>query len=60
MAGIASSLGDNYLNTAIAVTAFIWMLFNIFLSIWFFVTSLNVLDDDKRDRLMKNTINHRW
>lgn len=53
MAGIASSLGDNYLNTAIAVTAFIWMLFNIFLSIWFFVTSLNVLDDDKRDRLMK-------
>ncbi|EFN8442301.1 MFS transporter, partial [Escherichia coli O119] len=35
------------------VTAFIWMLFNIFLSIWFFVTSLNVLDDDKRDRLMK-------
>ncbi|HGD3422683.1 TPA: hypothetical protein ACI4DF_001302 [Enterobacter hormaechei] len=53
MAGIASSLGDNYLNTAMAVTAFIWMLFNIFLSIWFFVTSLNVLDDDKRDRLMK-------
>lgn len=50
--GIASSLGDNYLNTAIAITALLWMLFNIALSIWFFITSLNVLDDKKRDHLM--------
>ncbi len=45
------SIGDGYLNT-FAVTAFVWMLFNIILSIWFFVSSLNVLDESKRDRLM--------
>ena len=46
------SVGDRYLNTAFAVTAFVWMLFNIILSIWFFVSSLNVLDESKRDRLL--------
>lgn len=50
--GLTSSLGDKYLNTAFAVTAFVWMLFNILLSIWFFVTSLSVLDEDKRVRIM--------
>ncbi|MDM9614619.1 hypothetical protein [Kosakonia cowanii] len=50
--GLFISRGDKYLDTAFAVTAFIWMLFNIFLSIWFFITSLNVLDDTKRERLM--------
>ena len=52
LSGLTSSLGDKYLNTAFAATAFLWMLFNIVLSIWFFITSLNVLDEDKRDRLM--------
>ncbi|ELY4070210.1 hypothetical protein SMY38_003978 [Cronobacter sakazakii] len=52
LGGMTLSIGDRYLNTAFAVTAFVWMLFNIFLSIWFFITSLNVLDDNKRDRLM--------
>ncbi|OAT17461.1 hypothetical protein M977_04123 [Buttiauxella gaviniae ATCC 51604] len=51
--GLASSRGDKYLDTAFAVTAFVWMFFNIWLSIWFFITSLNVLDDNKRDVLMK-------
>ncbi|MFJ5455185.1 hypothetical protein ACIPT4_19320 [Pectobacterium jejuense] len=50
--GLFLARGDKYLNTAFAVTAFIWMLFNILLSIWFFITSLNVLDDEKRERLM--------
>ncbi|KLP31078.1 hypothetical protein [Enterobacter roggenkampii] len=50
--GLVSSHGDKYLSSVFAVTAFIWMLFNIFLSVWFFITSLNVLDDKKRDRLM--------
>lgn len=52
LAGMTLSFGDRYLNTAFAITAFVWMLFNIFLSIWFFVSSLNVLDENKRVRLM--------
>lgn len=52
LGGMMLSIGDGYLNTALAVTAFLWMLFNIFLSIWFFISSLNVLDENKRDRLM--------
>ena len=52
LGGMTLSIGDKYLNTAFAVTAFVWMFFNIFLSIWFFVSSLNVLDENKRDRLM--------
>lgn len=52
LGGMTLSVGDKYLNTAFAVTAFVWMLFNIILSIWFFVSSLNVLDESKRDRLM--------
>ncbi|MCL6747004.1 hypothetical protein [Kosakonia sp. R1.Fl] len=53
LGGMTLSFGDRYINAAFAVTAFVWMLFNIILSIWFFVTSLNVLDEGKRDRLMK-------
>lgn len=49
---LALTLEDNYLDTTFAVISFIWMLFNIVLSIWFFITSLSVLDDRKRDRLM--------
>ncbi|EMU9122713.1 hypothetical protein ACSPNK_003053 [Providencia stuartii] len=52
LGGITLSIGDRYLNTAFAVTTFVWMFFNIFLSIWFFVSSLNVLDENKRDCLM--------
>lgn len=52
LGGMTLSFEDRYINTAFAVTSFVWMLFNIALSIWFFVTSLNVLDEDKRDRLM--------
>ncbi|EPS4380859.1 hypothetical protein [Enterobacter hormaechei] len=52
LGGMTLSIGDGYLNTSFAVTAFVWMLFNIFLSIWFFVSSLNVLDENKRDRLL--------
>ncbi|WP_158407656.1 hypothetical protein [Edwardsiella anguillarum] len=50
--GMVSSIGDKYLDVAFAITALVWMLFNISLSIWFFITSLNILDDKKRDRLM--------
>lgn len=52
ISGLFISAGDKYLDTAFAVTALIWMLFNIVLSIWFFITSLNILDDKKRDHLM--------
>ncbi|EOE5500433.1 hypothetical protein ACKTG8_004185, partial [Cronobacter sakazakii] len=52
LGGMTLSIGDRYLDTAFAVTAFVWMLFNIILSIWFFISSLNVLDENKRDRLM--------
>ncbi|MCP6629749.1 hypothetical protein NL507_31620, partial [Klebsiella pneumoniae] len=54
LGGMTLSIGDGYLNTSFAVTAVVWMLFNITLSIWFFVSSLNVLDESKRDRLMNN------
>ncbi|MCU7063520.1 hypothetical protein K7R09_17090 [Serratia ureilytica] len=50
--GLFSSAGDKYRTTAFAITALIWMLFNLGLSIWFFISSLNILDDKKRDRLM--------
>ncbi|MFS2224870.1 hypothetical protein [Pantoea sp. B65] len=50
--GLFSSAGDNYLTITFAITSLSWMLFNIVLSIWFFISSLNVLDDKKRDRLM--------
>lgn len=50
--GLFSSDGDKYRTTAFAITALIWMLFNIVLSIWFFISSLNILDDKKRDGLM--------
>lgn len=50
--GITSSTGDRYLYIAFSITALFWMLFNIAISIWFFIVSLNVLDDKKRDRLM--------
>lgn len=43
--GLFSSAGDKYRTTAFAITALIWMLFNIVLSIWFFISSLNILDD---------------
>lgn len=52
ISGLFLAAGDKYLDTAFAVTALIWMLFNIVLSIWFFITSLNILDDKKRDHLM--------
>ncbi|PWK94625.1 hypothetical protein C7431_110121 [Pantoea allii] len=52
LGGMTLSIGDGYLNASVAVIAFVWMLFNISLSIWFFVTSLNVLDENKRDRLL--------
>lgn len=50
--GLFSSAGDKYRTTAFAITALIWMLFNLELSIWFFIPSLNILDDKKRNRLM--------
>ncbi|MDJ3479451.1 hypothetical protein LEB14_01080 [Salmonella enterica] len=50
--GLFLALGDKYLNTVFSVTAFFWMIFNILLSMRFFISSLNVLDDEKRDRLM--------
>ncbi|UCQ13139.1 hypothetical protein [Edwardsiella tarda] len=50
--GLFSSAGDKYRTTAFAITALVWMLFNLGLSIWFFISSLNILDDKKRDRLM--------
>ncbi len=55
--GLFSSAGDNYLTIAFAITSLSWMLFNIVLSIWFFISSLNVLDDKKRDRLMLKYFN---
>ncbi|XSY46334.1 hypothetical protein ACNF18_23710 (plasmid) [Escherichia coli] len=33
LGGMTLSIGDGYLNTSFAVTAFVWMLFNIILSI---------------------------
>lgn len=57
LGGLFSSAGDNYLTIAFAITSLSWMLFNIVLSIWFFISSLNVLDDKKRDRLMLKYFN---
>ncbi len=50
--GLFSSAGDKYWTIAFAITTLIWMLFNLGLSIWFFISSLNILDDKKRNRLM--------
>jgi hypothetical protein len=43
--GMMLSVGDRYLNTAFAVTAFCVDAFQYYSSIWFFVSSLNVLDE---------------
>ncbi|WP_421507920.1 hypothetical protein [Erwinia rhapontici] len=50
--GLLSAIGDSYLNKAFSVVAFFWMTLNIALSVWFFIQSLNVLDDGKRSRIM--------
>jgi hypothetical protein len=50
--GLISASGDSYLNKAFSVVTFIWMILNIALSVWFFIQSLNVLDDGKRSRIM--------
>lgn len=50
--GLISASGDSYLNKAFSVVTFVWMTLNIALSVWFFIQSLNVLDDGKRSRIM--------
>ncbi len=50
--GLVSAGGDSYLNKAFSVVAFFWMILNIALSVWFFIQSLNVLDEGKRSRIM--------
>ncbi|EFT2914139.1 hypothetical protein HVL52_004751, partial [Escherichia coli] len=47
-----SARGDKYLDICLVVVAIIWMIMNIGLSIWFFIQSLNVLDNRRRDRIM--------
>ncbi|EIY3352881.1 hypothetical protein MMN00_004892, partial [Escherichia coli] len=49
---LLSARGDKYLDICLVVVAIIWMIMNIGLSIWFFIQSLNVLDDRRRDRIM--------
>jgi len=49
---IISTWGDDYINISLTIVALFWMTMNIGLSIWFFIQSLNVLDDRKRDRIM--------
>ena len=50
--GLLSASGDAYLIKAFSVVAFFWMTLNIALSVWFFIQSLNVLDDEKRNGIM--------
>lgn len=50
--GLVSASGDSYLNKAFSVVTFFWMILNIALSVWFFIQSLNVLEDGKRSRIM--------
>lgn len=50
--GLVSASGDSYLNKAFSVVSFFWMTLNIGLSVWFFIQSLNVLDEGKRNRIM--------
>ncbi len=49
---LLSARGDKYLDICLVVVAIIWMTMNIGLSIWFFIQSLNVLDNRRRDRIM--------
>lgn len=49
---LLSARGDKYLDICLVVVAIIWMIMNIGLSIWFFIQSLNVLDNCQRDRIM--------
>ncbi|EFC3436640.1 hypothetical protein CTR46_005026 [Escherichia coli] len=49
---LLSARGDKYLDICLVVVAIIWMIMNIGLSIWFFIQSLNVLDDRRRDRII--------
>ena len=42
----------NYNYAIICGISVIWMIFNIALSVWFFVQSLSVLDDQKRERMV--------
>ncbi|HBA8719359.1 TPA: hypothetical protein J1220_004391, partial [Escherichia coli] len=52
MSELLSARGDKYLDICLVVVAIIWMIMNISLSVWFFIQSLNVLDDRRRDRIM--------
>lgn len=42
----------NYNYAIICGVSIIWMMLNIALSVWFFVQSLSVLDDEKRERMV--------
>ncbi|EFA8011305.1 hypothetical protein C3S81_004882, partial [Escherichia coli] len=42
----------NYNYAIICGISIIWMMLNIALSVWFFVQSLSVLDDEKRERMV--------
>ncbi|BEO78732.1 MULTISPECIES: hypothetical protein [Serratia] len=42
----------NYSYAIICGISIIWMMLNIALSVWFFVQSLSVLDDEKRERMV--------
>ncbi|HCI6774492.1 TPA: hypothetical protein NPP69_004340 [Klebsiella quasipneumoniae subsp. similipneumoniae] len=42
----------NYNYAIICGLSIIWMMLNIALSVWFFVQSLSVLDDEKRERMV--------
>lgn len=42
----------NYNYAIICGISVIWMMLNIALSVWFFVQSLSVLDDEKRERMV--------
>lgn len=46
------TFAGNYIYAIICGISIIWMMLNIALSVWFFVQSLSVLDDEKRERMV--------
>lgn len=42
----------NELNLVLNTTLTFWFIFNLFLTIWFFVKTLNILDENKKDKFI--------
>lgn len=56
---LSASLSDSsYL--ALCLTSVIWMMFNVLLTIWFFISTFKLLDEESAKKLMMRYTIHEW